>query len=124
MHIFPYASMMPETRRYDGINAGAVMIRMQIQLEEREARRLRERARAEDVSQAQIVREALGVYLDSPPGRDPEMVAHALSFAGIAQSALTDVSERHDDYLADALWTDLENAGAGFGDGGPRRGDD
>ncbi len=99
------------------------MIRMQIQLEEREAQRLRERAQAERVSQAQIVRNALGAYLDVPPGRDPEKVALALSFAGMVQSALTDVSERHDDYLADGLWTGLQSAGAGLGEADPCRGE-
>lgn len=61
------------------------------------ARRLRTEARAHDRPVSAIVREALEAYLDGQPA--PELP----SFAGAGQSGISDLSERVEELLADAI---------------------
>jgi predicted DNA-binding protein len=76
------------------------MIRTQISLTERQARRVRRLAADRGVSMATVIREAVEVYVpDDEPARAAR-AARALA-AGRFDSGLADVSERHDDYLAE-----------------------
>jgi hypothetical protein len=79
------------------------MVRMQIQFTEEQSRRLRELAQSRRVPITRVVREFVDEGLQSPgqPSRE-ELVARVLALSGIGDSGLTDVSERHDDYLAEA----------------------
>lgn len=73
------------------------MIRMQIQLDEAEARRLKELAKRKGTSVASVVREAVAKY-----GADDDLDAkweRALSVVGKYHSGRNDVAENHDKYL-------------------------
>jgi hypothetical protein len=77
------------------------MIRTQISITEEQARRLRRAAAGRDVSIAHLVREAIDAYVADGEGDRQSRVERALAAAGRFDSRLTDVSERHDDYLAE-----------------------
>ena len=80
------------------------MIRTQIQLTEEQAKRLREEARKEQRSMADLVRESVTEYLAKRPGvsRD-ELEARARSLAGSFRSGHPDLAENHDRYLDEAF---------------------
>ncbi len=79
------------------------MVRTQIQLTEDQAAKLKERAAAEGVPLAEIVRRGLEMYLaDSTHVGLEEQRRRALEFVGKFESGVSDLSERHDDYLAEA----------------------
>ena len=77
------------------------MIRTQIQLTDRQWKQLKERASERGVSMAAEIRSAVEKRLSD--GGDPVKTAAEIleEIAGF-RSGLTDVSERHDDHLADA----------------------
>ena len=80
------------------------MIRTQIQLTEEQARALKARARIEDRSMADLVRESIAEYLArrrSPDVRD--LVRRARSLKGRFRSGCPDLAEEHDHYLADVF---------------------
>ena len=77
------------------------MIRTQITLTERQARRLRRLAADRGVSMATIVREAIDVYAPDDAAARSARTARVLAAAGRFDSGQVDVSERHDDYLAE-----------------------
>jgi hypothetical protein len=80
------------------------MIRTQIQLTDRQYEALKERARLQNVSMAELVRESIELYLASCPDRSgAEKRRAALSVVGRFESGLKDLAERHDDYLVEAL---------------------
>lgn len=77
------------------------MIRTQISITDEQARRLRRAAAGRDISIAHLVREAIDAYVtDADAGRGGR-IERALAAAGRFDSGLTDVSHRHDDYLAE-----------------------
>ncbi len=80
------------------------MIRTQIQLTETQSARLREVARRSGVSTAEVIRRSVDRFLEqdaaAPPGGATRSTA--LEIIGRWSSGLSDVSERHDDYLDDA----------------------
>lgn len=79
------------------------MIRTQVQLTEAQARILKELAHQERVSIAELTRRALDYWLQSMNVvPDAESRRRALAIVGRFRSDRTDVSERHDDYLAEA----------------------
>jgi len=79
------------------------MIRIQIQLTEAQARILKELAHQERVSIAELTRRALDYWLQSMSVMpNAESKQRALAVVGRFRSDRTDVSERHDDYLAEA----------------------
>lgn len=79
------------------------MIRTQVQLTEAQVRVLKELAHQERVSVAELTRRALDYWLGSL-NATPDAVSRqrALAVVGRYRSDRTDVSERHDDYLAEA----------------------
>ncbi|HXJ64649.1 MAG TPA: CopG family transcriptional regulator [Actinomycetota bacterium] len=76
------------------------MIRTQMQLREDQVRALKRRAAERGVSMAELIRDAVDRELE----RDDEEAKWERAFAvmGKFRSGLADVSERHDDYLAEA----------------------
>lgn len=80
------------------------MIRTQIQLTEEQARRLKERARREDRSMADLVRESVSEYLARSPLVDrPELLRRAEALAGQFRSGRADLAEEHDRHLTEAF---------------------
>jgi hypothetical protein len=75
------------------------MVRTIIQLREPQAAALERVAHRRGVSKAAVIREALDALL-TREGRD-ERVERALAAAGCGASGVSDLAERHDDYLAD-----------------------
>jgi hypothetical protein len=77
------------------------VIRTQIQLTDEQLRRLKGLAAERGVSVAELIREAVDRHLSvgiTPTDRRERMIASIGRF----HSRPTDVSERHDEYLADA----------------------
>jgi Arc/MetJ-type ribon-helix-helix transcriptional regulator len=83
------------------------MIRTQIQLTEEQAAKLKRLAAARDVSMAEVIRDAVDRLADRD-GR-AERLALAVSVLGKFHdiAGKTDVSVRHDEYLAEILEEDL-----------------
>jgi hypothetical protein len=77
--------------------------RTQIQIDDRTYEALRRQAFERSTSLAQLVREALAQYLGEPPDAKRPWTLADFPWIGIGKSGLTDVSDRHDDYLADAF---------------------
>jgi hypothetical protein len=77
------------------------MIRKQIQLTEEQAESLRRLASERGLSMAAVIREALdrAIGVDEVARRRERAIAAIGGF----RSGLHDVSERHDDYLAEAF---------------------
>jgi hypothetical protein len=75
------------------------MVRTIIQLPEDQAVALAEAARRRGVSKAALVREALGMLLAKENG--DAAVERALRAAGAGASGVSDLGERHDEYLAE-----------------------
>lgn len=77
------------------------MIRMQVQVTQEQARALREIAHQEKASIAELTRRAIDQWLQTT-GSVPltERRRRALAVVGRFRSGQSDVSERHDDYLA------------------------
>jgi metal-responsive CopG/Arc/MetJ family transcriptional regulator len=81
------------------------MVRAQVQLTDRQARRLRAMARREQTSVSEVIRRAVDRAIeDSSPGRNSRY-ARAATLVGAFKdpAAAADLSERHDDYLDEAL---------------------
>jgi hypothetical protein len=77
------------------------MIRTQITISEQQARRLRRLAADRGVSMARLVREAIDAYAPDDAAARALRRERVLAAAGRFDSGLTDISERHDDYLAE-----------------------
>ena len=79
------------------------MIRTQIQLTEEQSREIKSIAEREEVSMAELIRRAvddwLARYGDTVSQAKKE---RALAVVGRYRSGLTDVAEKHDEYLAEA----------------------
>jgi hypothetical protein len=79
------------------------MIRTQIQLTEEQMAALRRRSQRENVSIAELVRQAIDAFARAePPGRR-EVRDRAIRAAGRFASGVRDTSSRHDEALADAF---------------------
>ena len=79
------------------------MVRTQIQLTESQAEALKKLASQKKVSVAEIVRRGVDIVLTQELVCDPEEIRRrAIAAAGAFRSDKSDVSERHDDYLAEA----------------------
>jgi len=79
------------------------MVRTHIQLTDEQSRRLKARAANQRVSVSEFVRGLVDRSLSEPAAADQtELRKRALAAVGCGHSGLGDVSERHDDYLAEA----------------------
>jgi len=77
------------------------MVRTQIQLTESQARELKRLAAARGVSMAELIRQGVDAVLRSKPFPNAEDQRNkALALAGKFRSGKSDISKRHDDYLA------------------------
>ena len=79
------------------------MVRVQVQLTEEQVAALRELAANEGLSVAHVVREAVDLLLRERcgPTRE-EMVKRSLAAVGMFRSGTGDLSDRHDEYSAEA----------------------
>ena len=77
------------------------MVRTIIQLTEAQAQQLRGRAREQGVSVSEMIRRSVDLLLREPSAQD-KIRERAKAAVGFANSGDTDVSVRHDDYLAEA----------------------
>jgi hypothetical protein len=77
------------------------MVRTIVQLTETQSKALKERAREQGISASELVRQGVDMVLGSRIG-DAEARKRAMAAVGFVSSGDTDVSERHDDYLAEA----------------------
>lgn len=78
------------------------MTRVQVQFTERQLAALKRRARETGKSVAAVVRDSVDSVL-GPPKRDQASVRRLLSIAGKFHSDRSDVSVKHDEYLAEAI---------------------
>ncbi len=79
------------------------MIRTQIQMEEDQMNWLRAEASARGVSVSQLIREGVALFRTQEERFPEEKKQKALAAIGSFSSGVSDVSERHDNYLADAF---------------------
>jgi len=78
------------------------MVRTQIQLTEEQARELKRLARERDVSVAALIRESIDEVIRSRGTLSRnEQVSRALAAVGAFRSGKGDISDRHDEYLAE-----------------------
>jgi len=79
------------------------MIRTQIQLTEEQSRRVKEVAERENVSMAEIIRQAVDHWIATYGDMlTAERKRRALSIVGRFSSGVSDLAENHDAYLAEA----------------------
>lgn len=80
------------------------MIRTQIQLTETQSVRLREAARSSGVSTAEIIRRSVDRFLEQEAFAAPVTATRlsALEVVGRWSCGLSDIADRHDDYLDEA----------------------
>lgn len=78
-------------------------IRTQVQLTEEQARALKARARDEERSMADLVRESVSEYLARRPTQDrSDLLGRAHALTGQFHSGYPDVAENHDRHLDEA----------------------
>jgi len=85
------------------------MFRTQIQLKEEQMEWLRSKARARGISVSQLIRESIKFYLTHEEHIPEDRKRKALEAVGRFSSGTSDVSERHDDYLAEAYGKEDRN---------------
>jgi len=78
------------------------MIRTQVQIEEDQITWLRRKARDKGVSVSQLIREGIDLYRYSEDRLPTEKKKKALAAVGRFSSGRSDISGRHDEYLANA----------------------
>lgn len=80
------------------------MVRTQIQLPESQVATLKKLAAQRHLSMAELIRRAVDLFTSSPEsGAITERNKRALAAAGSFRSGLSDVAERHDEYLTEAF---------------------
>ncbi|MCD4754635.1 MAG: ribbon-helix-helix protein, CopG family [Deltaproteobacteria bacterium] len=79
------------------------MIRTQIQVEEDQIEWLRAEAGTRGVSVSQLIREGITLFRAREERLPEEKKKRALAAVGRFSSGASDISERHDDYLAEAF---------------------
>ena len=80
------------------------MVRTQIQLTEEQARALKRLAHSQHVSMAELIRGAVNDLISKDVAPDfEEKRDRALSIAGQFSSGQHDISEKHDQYLVEAI---------------------
>ena len=78
------------------------MLRTQIQLQEEQMEWLRFKARARGISVSRLIRESIKFYRTHEEHLPNDRKIKALEAVGRFSSGTSDISERHDDYLAEA----------------------
>lgn len=78
------------------------MIRTQVQFTEEQIEALRARAAREDVSVAELVRQAVEAWV-ATEASSAERKRRAVEIAGGFHSGRADVARRHDDHLSEAF---------------------
>ena len=76
------------------------MLRTQIQIEEDQIKWLRNRAKERGVSVSQLIREGVEFYRKYEDRLPEDKKKKALAAIGRYASGVSDISEKHDDYLA------------------------
>lgn len=84
------------------------MVRKQIQFTRRLAAALRREASRRKTSESAVVREAVDRLVGARASDRDKSWDRVLALAGKFHSGLHDVSERHDEYYADALYEELQ----------------
>jgi hypothetical protein len=79
------------------------MVRTQVQLTDKQAEALRRRSKRENVSIAELVRQAIDAFTRAEPPSGRQLRERAISAAGRFASGVHDTSSRHDDVLAEAF---------------------
>ena len=79
------------------------MVRTQVQLTDQQAEALRRRSKRENVSVAELVRQAIDVFTRTEPPSDQELRKRAIQAAGRFASGVHDTSSHHDDALSEAF---------------------
>ena len=85
------------------------MLRTQIQLKEEQMEWLRSKARTKGISVSQLIRESIKFYQTHEEHLPEDRKKNALEAVGRFSSGTSDVSERHDDYLAEAYKKEERN---------------
>ena len=85
------------------------MIRTQIQMEEDQIDWLRAEARERGVSVSQLIREGVALFRAREERIPEEKKKRALAAVGRFSSNLSDVSVRHDDYLAEVFGSEAHH---------------
>ncbi len=82
------------------------MVRTQIQLRESQAAFVKEVAAEENISMSEVIRNAIELLRESrqQPSRR-ELMLRSLEVIGKYSSGITDLSENHDEYLAEGYGT-------------------
>jgi hypothetical protein len=79
------------------------MIRTQIQLQEAQARQLKEAARLEGVSMAEMIRRCIELALPTILPERATRYANARAAVGACSAGAQDLAEEHDKYLEEAF---------------------
>lgn len=80
------------------------MVRTQIQLPESQVAILKRLAAQHHLSMAELIRRAVDLFTSSPEsGAIADRKQRALAASGSFRSGLSDIAERHDDYLTEAF---------------------
>ena len=79
------------------------MVRTQIQLQERQARQLKEAARLEGVSMSEMVRRCVELALPTLVPQQAARYAHARAAVGALAAGAHDLAEAHDVHLEQAF---------------------
>ena len=79
------------------------MVRTQIQLTDEQVEVLRRRSQRENVSIAELIRQAIDAFTRTEPPNNRELRDRALRAAGRFGSGIRDTSSRHDEALVEAF---------------------
>ena len=80
------------------------MVRTQIQITEKQAKKLKDLAKVKNVSVAEIIRQSIDFLLRNSTVLDiEEKKKRAIQAIGKFKSGIGDISENHDDYLGEAF---------------------
>ena len=79
------------------------MVRTQIQLEEDQMQWLKRKALEKGISISQLIREGLSVYRANEDRLLEDKRKRAIAAVGRFKSKISDISEKHDEYLSEAF---------------------
>ena len=79
------------------------MLRTQIQIEKDQIEWLKAEARSRGISVSQLIREGIALFRTREERFPEDKKKRALAVVGCFSSGKSDVSEKHDDYLAGAF---------------------